>query len=176
MHCAVAPRRLAVGKVVLAPLVAGYRLGLVAGTTVRSCVVGLGFRGASQARVEQAGHEFSRDILPGMLRPIALERIAWHKAQGDVVVVVSGALDVYLSPWCSQHGVELICSALETRDGTLTGRYRGEQCVGQEKSRRVLAQYAVGDFPVVYAYGDTHEDHDLLRIADRRYFRWQELC
>ena len=29
-----------------------------------------------------------------------MERIEWHKSNGDEIVVVSASLDVYLGPWC----------------------------------------------------------------------------
>ena len=115
--------------------------------------------------------------IDGALPNLALMKLShWHKAQGDLVVIVSGAFDLYLSPWCSQHQVELICSQLETKDDVLTGRYRGEQCVGKEKSRRIREKYRVSDFPVVYAYGDTEEDQDMLSMANRKYFQWQEIA
>ncbi|WP_426701560.1 HAD family hydrolase [Rhodanobacter sp. Col0626] len=176
MQFAVAPRRLAVGRLVLAPVVIGYKLGIVSSNAIRAIVVRFGFRGESLARVGQAGERFSREVLSGVLRQQALERIAWHKAQGDVVVVVSGALDVYLEHWCRHHQLELICSELEVADGRLTGRYRGKQCVGSEKPRRVFEKYDLRDYATVYAYGDTHEDLDLLAIAHRKYFRWKEVA
>jgi phosphatidylglycerophosphatase C len=175
MQHAVAPRRLAVGRIVLTPLILGYKLGMVSANHVRSRVVDFGFRGADHADVQAAGVRFSRDVLPTVLRPMALERIAWHKAQGDTVVVVSGALDLYLSHWCRQHGLALLCSSLESSDGVMTGRYDGEQCAGEEKARRVRERYDLAEYPIVYAYGDTHEDLDLLELADRKYYRWQEV-
>ena len=176
MHFAVTPRRLAVGRLLLAPVVVGYKLGLVSGHAIRSRVVRFGFRDEPLARIAHMGERFAREVLPGVLRPQALERIAWHRAQGDVVAVVSGALDVYLGHWCRQHGLALICSELEVAEGRLTGRYRGLQCVGPEKPRRVMDRYDLGDFDQVYAYGDTHEDLDLLHIADRKYFGWREMA
>ena len=176
MRFAVPRIRLAIGSVVFAPLVAGYRAGLVSGSFVRSAIVHFGFRGVPEARLCEAGLQFSRRLLPGVLRPEATERIRWHQAQGDVVVVVSGALDVYLSHWCAQHGLGLICSRLESRNGVLTGRYRGAQCVGPEKARRVREEYDVDAFPLVYAYGDTQEDRELLDLAHRKYFRWREVA
>lgn len=175
MAFAVDPGRLAVGKYVFAPMVVGYKLGLVSGNRIRSRVVRFGFRGMPAAVVDRAGLRFAHEVLPEVVRPMALERIRWHKAQGDTVVVVSGALDVYLSHWCRLHEVELICSELEVVDGALTGRYRGAQCVGKEKPRRVRERYDLRDFPVVYAYGDTHEDLDMLDIAHRKYFQWREI-
>jgi HAD superfamily hydrolase (TIGR01490 family) len=176
MQFAVTRRRLALGRLVLAPVVIGYKWGIVSSNAIRSRVVRFGFRGEPLARIGRMGERFAREVLPGVLRPQALERIAWHKAQGDVVVVVSGALDVYLEHWCREHGLALICSELEVADGRLTGRYRGRQCVGAEKPRRVLDRYDLGDFDQVYAYGDTHEDLDLLAIAGRKYFGWHEVA
>lgn len=176
MHFAVTPRRLAAGKWLLAPVVIGYKLGLVSSNAIRSHVVRFGFRDEPMARLDDAGERFACEVLPGVLREQAMERIAWHKAQGDVVVVVSGGLDAYLQHWCRRHGLALICSELEVVDGRCSGRYRGSQCVGAEKPRRVLQQYDPGDFDCVYAYGDTSEDLDLLDIADRRYFKWQEVA
>ena len=176
MRFSVAPRRLAVGKVLLAPWIGGYRMGLVSGHRVRSRIVHFGFRGVPESFVREAGKAFARDVLPGVVRPVALDRIRWHQAQGDRVVVVSGSLDVYLSCWCEQQGLELICSRLETADGRLTGRYLGAQCVGEEKSRRVRENCDLDAFAAVYAYGDTHEDVEMLNLASRKYFRWQEVA
>jgi HAD superfamily hydrolase (TIGR01490 family) len=176
MRYSVAPRRLAVGKVLLAPWIAGYRMGVISGSRVRSRIVDFGFRGVPEASVREAGRAFARDVLPGVVRPEALDKIRWHQTQGDRVVVVSGSLDVYLSHWCGQQGLELICSRLETADGRLTGRYLGAQCVGEEKSRRVRGSCDLDAFAAVYAYGDTHEDLEMLNLADRKYFCWQEVA
>jgi len=174
MVAAVPPLRLALGRVLLAPWVIGYKLGLVSGTAVRRVIVRFGFSGVTEAALSQVGQRFAAEVLPGVLRPQAMERIAWHKAQGDTVVVVSGALDVYLAHWCRTHDLALLCSALETREGKLTGRYDGAQCVRAEKARRVAEHYDLSRYPLVYAYGDTPEDEDLLALAHRRYYRWRE--
>ena len=176
MRFSVTPGRLAVGKVLLAPWIGGYRMGVVSGHRVRSRIVHFGFRGVSEASLLDAGQAFARDVLPGAVRPVALDRIRWHQAQGDRVLVVSGSLDIYLSHWCAQQGVELICSRLETAGGRLTGRYLGAQCVGEEKSRRVRESCDLDAFAAVYAYGDTHEDSEMLGLATRKYFRWQEVA
>lgn len=105
----------------------------------------------------------------------AIPRIVWHRAQGHRIVVVSGGLDVYLAPWCEAQGVELICSSLQQENGVLTGRYEGRQCVLAEKARRVRERYDLQSFDEIYAYGDTPEDRDLLGLATRKYYRWQEV-
>ena len=174
MRVAVLPAKRAVGNVLFAPLVLGYKLGFISGSDIRARVTRFAFRGVAADEVRRAGQEFARDVLPDLLRPSAIERIQWHKNQGDVVVIVSGAFDVYLSPWCAQHQLDLICSQLEVVVGTLTGRYRGAQCVNAEKSRRIREKYDLEKFLNVYAYGDTKEYMDMLNLATERYFRWEK--
>lgn len=175
VHCLASPRRVAFGKPVLAPLVLGYRLGLVPGTVLRAAVAGLAFRGLVAAEAEAAGRRFAADVVPVELRPEAMARVAWHRAQGDTVAVVSGAFGAYLRPWCAAHGLDLLCSELEVDRGRLTGRYQGRQCVGREKARRVRERYRLDCFATIYAYGDTPEDSDLLALAHRRWYRWEEV-
>lgn len=168
-------RRLAVGTVLLAPWVAGYRVGLVPGTAARAAVVRFALRGRALAVVQMQAAEFVRTVLPGLLRPEALDRLRWHQARGDTVAVVSGAFDLYLAPWCREHGVDPICSKLEHRNGRLTGRYAGAQCVGEEKPRQVRARYDLARYGCIHAYGDTREDLALLALAQHRYYRWRGL-
>ena len=172
---AIRPRRWALGQILLAPLVAGYKAGVVSGVVLRAAVAWLGFARVPVAEFEAHGMRFASEVLPGVLRPEAMARIRWHQGEGDRVIVVSGALDVYLKHWCATHELELICSSFAQAEGVLTGRYRGRQCVRAEKSRRVAEAVDLSQFPVVYAYGDTHEDLDLLALANRKFYQWREV-
>lgn len=176
MQAAVRPGRLAVGKVIFLPLILGYKLGIISGSLVRAAICWFGFRGVPVAELEQHGLAFSELFLPSVLRPQAMERIAWHKLRGDRVVVVSGGLDLYLAHWAKSQGLELLCSSLEQREGCFTGRYQGAQCVRAEKVRRVHAALNAGSYRRVFAYGDTPEDHDLLAMAHEAYYRWKPMA
>lgn len=176
MRLAVPRRRLALGRVVLAPLIVGYRLGLVSGSATRAAIVRFGLAGVPLATVEAHGAALAAKVLPALVRPGVAARIDWHRDRGDTVVVVSGGFDVYLDPWCRANGLELLCSALEHRDGRLTGRYRGAQCVLGEKARRVREQYDLDRYDRIHAYGDTAEDMPLLALAHERHYRGQPLA
>jgi phosphatidylglycerophosphatase C len=175
IYYAVTPMRMALGKVILSPLVAAYKLGILSTSAMRSLIVYFGFRGRREADIREAGLRYARTSLQGVMRKEALDRIQWHKSQGDIVVVVSASLDVYLAEWCKAFGLELICTQLEARRGVLTGRYRQGDCSGKEKLRRVDGKYDVQAYSVIYAYGDTKEDDEMLAIAHRKFFRWKEL-
>ncbi|RNF83098.1 HAD-IB family hydrolase [Montanilutibacter psychrotolerans] len=176
LNYAVTPRRLLLGKLLLGPMYLAYKLGLLPATTMRQAGSGFGFRGRRADDVRRLGARYAHDVLSTQLRPEALERIQWHRTQGDTIVVVSASLDMYLDEWCAQHDLALICTRMEARDGVLTGRYHLGDCTGEEKARRVRELYRLDSYPVVYAYGDTHEDRQLLDLAHRRYFRWQEVA
>jgi len=168
-------RKLAAG-IVLSPLIAGYKCGLISDPAIRRVLSRASFQGEDPARVGAQGERFVRDVLPGLIRPIAVERIAWHKDRGDRVVVVSASLDVYLLPWCRALALDLICTELETAsDGRLTGRYVQGDCYGPEKVRRIRERLQLDDYGAIYAYGDTEDDRAMLDLADRKYFRWQEV-
>ena len=170
MRYAVVRPRLLAGGVLLAPVVFGYRRGWVAGNPTRASIVQMGLRGVDAERLRAQGAAFARDVLPGVLRPEAMARLAWHRQRGDRVVVVSGGLDVYLAPWCADQGVELLCSVLAERGGRITG-YAGPQCVGEEKVRRVHALCDPQAYAAIHAYGDTHEDLAMLAMAHHRTYR-----
>jgi phosphatidylglycerophosphatase C len=171
VYSAVPSVRLHLGKLLLAPWIAGYKFGWVSGIGVREKIASVGFRGMREADYLAAGERFAHEALPRVLRQEAMACIAWHKDRGDTVVVVSGGFDVYLSHWCRMHGLDLICSKLEAKSGVLTGRYAGAQCVREEKSRRVRERYRLDDFDAIYGYGDTPEDFAMLEISDHRWYR-----
>ena len=172
---AVPRRRKIVGGVILSPLIVAYRWRLVSDGAIRRAISRVAFWGDAPDRLRALGERYVADVLPALIRPAALERIAWHRARGDRVVIVSAALDVYLEPWCRKLGVDLICTQLEVRDGRLTGRYACGDCCGQEKARRIRERYAFEDYAAVYGYGDTEEDREMLEMADTIFFRWREV-
>jgi len=175
LRFAVGPRRAAIGAGLLFPLVVAYQLGLIPARRIRPFVARVGFQGASAAEVRALGRRFAVEVLPNRLRPIAMERIQWHQQQGDTVVVVSASLDVYLAAWCESTGLQCLCTELEERHGRLTGRYRQGDCSGSRKVERIREHYDLSRFPVVYAYGDTTEDKEMLDLAHRKYYRWEAI-
>jgi len=175
MRFAVGPARMRVGRALLSPVVVGYRLGMVSSSRGRQIAARIGFQGEEAAAVRQLGIEYATTVLPRTERQSALERIEWHKVQGDDVVVVSASLDVYLGPWCERHGLDYICTTLEQRGGRLTGRYVHGDCSGAEKVRRIRQRYQLTRYSLVYAYGDSAEDREMLELAHKKYYRWREI-
>jgi phosphatidylglycerophosphatase C len=175
LRFAVPRRRKVTAGLVLSPAIAAYKCGLISDPAIRRVLSRASFWRADPSRVQSLGEQFVRDVIPGLIRPIALERIAWHKDRGDRVVVVSASLDTYLIPWCRTLGLDLICTVLEASSGRLTGRYLQGDCWGDAKVRRIRERLTLADYDTIYAYGDTEDDRAMLDLADRKFFRWQEV-
>src|SRR5690554_5387243 len=172
---AIPKRRQKWGRILLAPSIVGYRLGFVSPSNMRQKIIKVGFRGVPTRLIAALGRTHAQNYIPTVLRPEALERIQWHKARGDRVVVVSASLAIYLQPWCDLMDIELIAPELEDNAGRLTGRYLSDDCSGPMKAERVKAHVNISDYDTVYAYGDTAEDNELLALAHRQFFRWREI-
>jgi len=127
-------------------------------------------------RLRALGPAYARG-LASRLRPGALERIAWHRAQGHLLVLASATLDVYLDHVGAQLGFDhVLCTRLASRPGAdgverLTGALAGRDCTGPEKLRRLAA--LLGDLRAheLHAYGDSAGDRELLAAADHAHFR-----
>jgi len=175
LRFAVRPGRKFIGSIILSPLILAYRGRLVSDAAIRKVLSRVAFWREEPDRLRWLGERYAREVLPGLIRPMALERIEWHKARGDLVVVVSASLDVYLEPWCRSLGVEVICTQLEASNGRTTGKYVRGDCFGEAKATRIRERYPLADYRTVYAYGDTEDDRHMLEMADKRFFRWEEV-
>ncbi len=105
-------------------------------------------------------------LVAGRLRPDTLERIEAHRAAGHELIMVSASPELCVAPIARRLG---FAGALATRlevgaDGRLTGRLVGDNCRGQEKVSR-LQEWLGDGTPVVFAYGDSRGDREMLAFA-----------
>lgn len=165
------PQQLAQARWTVGPWLLGYRAKLISAKSVRARVTQVGFQGRDAAEIAAHGAPYARDTLSQVLRPEMMQQIEWHHAQGHTVALVSASLDLYLQPWCEQHGLELICNRLEHGDdGLLTGRYAERDC-GPHKAALIQARYDLPRYQRIHAYGDSHEDKPMLALAHERWYR-----
>jgi phosphatidylglycerophosphatase C len=151
-----------------APVFAGLAVGIGDRDVEKARLVGRLLAGRSADAVREAGAGYARSLTEGdALRPEMLERLAWHRAEGHEIVIVSASLDVYLEPLAPRLGVgHVLCTRLGVGpDGRLDGRLDGGNVRGPEKVRRVREWLAGADVEL-WAYGDSAGDRELLAEAD----------
>ena len=169
------PNQLQAAKWTVGPWLLGYRVELVSAAAIRKRVTREVFTGRDAAEIAKAGQRYAGQSLPDMLRPEAMQRIAWHQGQGHAVAIVSASLDLYLQPWCERHGLDLLCNRLETGQGRLTGRYAGRD-IGPVKAEEIRARYDLSRYERIHAYGDSREDRSMLALAHERWYRGRRIA
>jgi HAD superfamily hydrolase (TIGR01490 family) len=144
----------------------GYKAGLVK-VSEKSREKGAGvFRGLSEREVEGLMTRFTEEVLVPRFHPAATAALAEHLAEGDLVVVVSAALDPVVGALCRRLGVEdFVGTPCEVVEGRYTGRLTGPSSHADEKVR-VAATYMGrwdADPSDCWAYADHGTDLGLLR-------------
>lgn len=163
--------RLVLGFALVWPMVLLYKLGWLRPSYLRPLLSRVAFWRREVATVNRDAHHFVHHCLPSMVRADMQKRIRWHQSNGDDVYVVSASLSPYLTVWCQQQGVHLVCSELEQRLGRYTGGYVNGDCSKGRKVSLLQKRVTLEHYRTVYAYGDTDEDLPMLAMADVRYFR-----
>ncbi|RJG41869.1 HAD family hydrolase [Motilimonas pumila] len=163
--------RMVFGWCLMFPVIALYKLKLLKANKTRPALSRVAFAFRKQTSVTAIAEQFVQEYISKVLRPEMLERIQWHLAEGDRVIVVSASLDVYLRIWCKQQGIELLCSELMVHNGRYTGGYVDGDCSEQNKVKAIKGALDLNHYPHVYGYGDTYEDLPMLSIAQTRYYQ-----
>jgi phosphatidylglycerophosphatase C len=135
---------------------------------VKAGILGLLLAGRESSSVDELGERYAVDILRMRMRRDVVERLRWHQGEGHRTVIVSASLRPYLAPVARELGIDhVICTELETVDGTLTGRIDGTNCRGPVKAERLGAWWSRPDpAGTLWAYGDSSGDDHLLALAD----------
>lgn len=113
------------------------------------------------------GRRFA-DTLDRRLRPEMMEQALWHRSEGHELVLVSASLATYLGPFAEAHGFDHVIAVELAHDagGVLTGELDGPNVRGPEKATR-FQSWLDGDEPdVLWAYGNSSGDAELLALAD----------
>ncbi len=155
------------------PGLCSYALGRTENQVAKEQLFGHFLKGLRKQDIEQMGKEFALSGIPRMLRVDAVEKLRWHRNEGHYCVLLSASLDVYVSHWAHQMGFDdIACSRLQfDSQGIATGYLDGKNCYGPEKVRRLEQLLDRNTVSVLYAYGDSRGDKELLALADQPFYR-----
>ncbi len=123
--------------------------------------------GQDPGPLQAAAEGYAGLVVTRRLRPWVRERVEWHRSAGHQLVLISASPEIYVAPLARCLGFDV---ALATRlevgsDGRLTGRIEGWNCRGPEKVARLRA-WMGSDASLLYAYGDSPGDEEMLALAD----------
>ncbi|TFB22879.1 HAD-IB family hydrolase [Filobacillus milosensis] len=154
----------AIGKLVTGGKTAGKH------TFFRSFVKS--FKGKSKKDLEEFFHALANGDLERVNRPL-VEKIKQHQADGDQVVIVSGALNPFLTAFKDAVGLEdvdIIGSELFYDENDIAVGKMGDIVNGEKKAEAVQEwlnnRGLTVDDVTLWAYADSESDSHLLEMVD----------
>jgi HAD superfamily hydrolase (TIGR01490 family) len=162
----------------LTPRYLAFKCGRLSNHDAKEAFLRVFLKGSAYGSLQSAGDSFAMSVLPRLVRRQMLGRIAWHKSQGHVCILVSASLDVYLEAWGRRNGFDAVISSQLEIDpqGIVTGRLAGPNCYGSEKARRLNTWLRDKSLARLYAYGDSRGDFEMLGLADNRWYKGKPLA
>ncbi len=135
---------------------------------VKEAFIRATLRGHTRAELEAWTERFVPALLDRGVFADALETIAAHRRDGDVLVLMSASPDLYVPEIARRLGfAETICTGVQWDGEHLVGKLTTENRRGAEKARcfEALRQRYPGLATVAYANGPSDLDH--LVLADQ---------
>ena len=162
------------GLIALSPILLVYKLKIIPNHIAKEKLIAHFFKGCDSIHFNDIANRYSIEEIDKIIRPKALEKITWHIGKGHKVVVVSASMECWLKGWCDKNNLELLGTKLAVREGQMTGGFSTKNCYGIEKVNRIEENFNLDDYDVIYAYGDSTGDREMLSIADEKYYKYFE--
>jgi len=157
------------GFFINSPYLFAYKLKIISNQRAKEKILSHFFKGMKIEKFQDICDAFAKEIIPGLVRPRALEEINKLKSDGTTIIVVSASPHYWISGWINQLQLQLIATQLEVEDGKLSGNISGKNCYGEEKVRRIKALYNLESFDEIIAYGDSSGDKPMLQLGTSYY-------
>src|SRR5690606_30489219 len=123
------------------------------------------YRGFKTAEIQRAvAGSFGRAMLKRAM-PDALQRVQAHRDAGHRTVLVTGTIDLMVTPFAPFFD-EVVASSMHERDGVLTGYLADPPLVDEARAawlRRYAEQHGF-NLEHSYGYGDSHADLVWLQL------------
>ena len=125
------------------------------------------FKGWEYNDFKAKGQLFANEIEKMENRKM-LEKLNDHLNHSDVVYVISASIFEWVQPWCEKIGVSRVLTTQIEVDtnGIISGRFATKNCYGKEKVRRLLEVEPERRSYILYAYGDSRGDKEMIAFSD----------
>ena len=159
------------GFLTISPWLLAMKLKLVTNQAAKERLLSYFFKGMPAEDFQTLCDRFSKECLPALLRPAALQEIERLKKEETTVVIVSASPENWISGWCNENGLACIATRLEATGNILTGRIAGKNCHGVEKVRRIRESFDLSAYKDIFCFGDTKGDKPMLSLATFAYYK-----
>jgi len=152
------------------PFILLVKFKLISNQKSKELFLKLFFGNTSRSNFDTICTQFARDVVPSLIRPLALYTVQNYQSSDHKMCIVSASPENWIKPWAEQYGIEVIATKLKFENDRLKG-IDGINCNGEEKVRRIKEVINLDEFDKVIAYGDTKGDLPMLALADEKHFK-----
>ena len=155
------------------PKFIGFGLKIFSRQDLKESLLKSFFKGIPITDLRLKGEAFAFDVIPQLLKKEALTKLKWHQGQGHRCILVSANMDVYLDYFAKNNQFDdcLCTKAAFDEKGFVTGYIQGKNCRGEEKVCRLTELLGPKEDYILYAYGDSDGDKEMLELADYPFYR-----
>jgi len=122
-------------------------------------------KGKTPEEFDNILEDFHKSVLWKKYYPPAVERISYHKENGDKVVIVSNAIEPLVRIVAGNIGVgDVIATKLEINNGLYTGKIIGDVVYGGKKVDAIRQSGICLEKSFVYA--DHYSDLPMFELAE----------
>jgi len=157
---------------IISPFIFLYFIGVLKNDIPKKIIFFYFFRNMKSRDYKKMCFSYSKFRLIKFLKPEALRKINWHMKFRHTLIINSASLADWIKPWALKSGFKhIIATNVEIKDNLLTGKFIGpcpygiEKVIGLSKLGFNSNQY------IIYAYGDSNGDKELLKLADYPFYR-----
>ena len=156
------------GFLLAVPAVLRYVLGGSDRGALKASVIHWTLGRSTRAELDAWTARFVPNLLADGVFKDAMARIAAHRRDGDVLVLMSASPDLYVPAIGRQLGfTETTCTGVRWDGDRLDGALTTANCRGEEKARRFETLRTRHPGIRTVAYGNAASDLPHLRLADR---------
>ena len=160
-----------IGFILHAPWLIAYKLKLFPNDLAKQKILSYFFAGIPERVFQEKCDLFADRIIPGLIRPGALEEIGRLRALDFEIVIISASAGNWIRNWTNSLSLQLIATRLEVKDGLITGRIEGRNCHGDQKVVRIRKQWKLAEYEEIFAYGDSSGDKPMLALATKSFYK-----
>lgn len=166
-------KKVAAGLILLLPVFILYLFGRTSRQSVKEAILTRFLKGISSIRLEEMAKIFAEQGFKNLLKQEAVKKLRWHQSQGHLCIIVSAGIEPYIKAWAEGAGVAITIASKLAIDSSLnvTGKIDGANCWGKEKVNRLKELLGEEKNYLLYAYGDSRGDKELLDYSDYPFYR-----
>lgn len=154
------------GLVILSPILILYKFGIIRNDKAKTKLFSYFFKDEYISMFNKKCNEYVNNI-DRIKNRSTYDKIKKHLEMNHEVIIISASISNWIKPWANKNNIsEVMGTEIQINEDKLTGKFSTKNCYGKEKVNRLLQKYPNRKDYILYAYGDSEGDIEIMKYAD----------